>query len=215
MSTTDIHVVFRVNLTKLNDHEYVFLHKYLMERFKTIKHKGILPAFVMDRGCSICREDDNSIFFNPDDVAHFVMKLYNKYKIHSSFLHYPSNFFNECAIRNRIAVSFDPEGYAYKCWEVIGNKEYAIGKLDDTGRLSAINEVVLNRQLYGADTIDDSTCSTCRYLPICHGGYPIQRIENMFEGKKNCCCTFWKGHLPELLKIHLKLKKEGFKNGSE
>ena len=90
-------------------------------------------------------------------------------------------FFNECAIRNDMAIAFDPEGYAYKCWEVIGNKEYAIGKLNDDGILTDINQTVLNRQLYGADTFDDPACSKCKYLPICNGGCPIQRIENKFE----------------------------------
>lgn len=44
------------------------------------------------------------------------------------------------------------------------------------------------------------------------GGCPIQRIENVFEKKKNCCCTFYKGYMEEFLKIHLKLLKLGFEN---
>lgn len=111
-----------------------------------------------------------------------------------------------------MSISFDPEGYAYKCWEVIGNKKYAIGKLDNKGRIKDVNENILNRHLYAADPLEDPTCSACRYLPICNGGCPIQRIENVFEGKKNNCCTFYKGRMEEFLKIHLKLKKMGFEN---
>ena len=47
-----------------------------------------------------------------------------------------------------MAISFDPEGYAYKCWEVIGNKEYAIGKINNEGRLMDINEKILNRHKF-------------------------------------------------------------------
>lgn len=114
---------------------------------------------------------------------------------------------NGCAIRNEMAIAFDPEGYAYKCWEVIGNKEYAIGKLNDDGILTDINQTILNRQLYGADTFDDPICSQCKYLPICNGGCPIQRIENKFEGGHNDCCSHYKGFMPDFLKIHIARKK--------
>lgn len=127
--------------------------------------------------------------------------------INSVFVRYPEPFFNECAIRNEMAIAFDPEGYAYKCWEVIGNKEYAIGKLNDDGILTDINQTILNRQLYGADTFDDPICSQCKYLPICNGGCPIQRIENKFEGGHNDCCSHYKGFMPDFLKIHIARKK--------
>ena len=209
--TSDMHVVFRVNVTKQNAHEYVKLYNYLVNRFKQYKRFGVGPGIVMDRGA--CSPDiDRSSFFTMAEASEFVLDLYNKYNIHTPFLRYPSRFFSECAIRNEVAMSFDPEGYAYKCWEVIGNKEYAIGKLDKDGKLVDINQIVLNRQLYGADPIDDKVCSACRYLPVCNGGCPIQRIQNVFENGKNCNCTFYKGHMEDFLKIHLKLRKSGVQN---
>ncbi|GAA6258591.1 radical SAM/SPASM domain Clo7bot peptide maturase [Bacteroides sp. f07] len=211
LEKTDIHVSFRVNLTKQNATEYVELYAYLLDRYKRYKKKGISPAFVMDRGGTEMCEDVKQ-FFTPKEASQFVLDLYNKYQIHSPFLRYPPRFFTECAIRNVMSISFDPEGYAYKCWEVIGNKKYAIGKLDNKGRIKDVNENILNRHLYAADPLEDPTCSACRYLPICNGGCPIQRIENVFEGKKNNCCTFYKGRMEEFLKIHLKLKKMGFEN---
>lgn len=215
LASSDIHVVFRVNLTKKNKHEYVQLYYLLKEKFNRYKHKGIAPAFVMDRGCSKTNLENKSLFFVSHEIAPFVLDLYYKNKIHSPFLRYPSRFFTECAIRNKMSISFDPEGYAYKCWEIIGNKDYAIGQINEEGLLENINEIVLNRHLYGADPMEDPICSVCRYLPICNGGCPIQRIENLFDGKKNCCCTFWKGSLVELLKIHLSLKKNGFNNNAD
>lgn len=212
LKETDIHVVFRVNLTKQNMHEYVELYNYLLNRFKDFKKKGISPAFVMDRGACNASNKNQTLFFTPNEAAQFVLDLYNKYQIHSPFIKYPSRFFTECAIRNVMSISFDPEGYAYKCWEVIGNKKYAIGKLNTNGRMEYINEIIMNRHLYGADPLEDSTCSACKYLPVCNGGCPIQRIENVFEKKKNCCCTFYKGYMEEFLKIHLKLLKLGFEN---
>lgn len=166
----------------------------------------------MDRGGDDLLGKNKTLFFTPQEIAVFSLNLYYQHKIHSPFLHYPSRFFNECAIRNIMSISFDPQGYAYKCWEVIGNKEYAIGKLNLDGEIENKNLNILNRQLYGADPIADSGCSSCKYLPICNGGCPIQRIENMFERGKNCCCTYYKGKIEEFLKVHLALKKAGFDN---
>jgi uncharacterized protein len=210
LSTSDIHVVFRINLTEQNKHEYVELYNYLLNRFQQFRNKGISPGFVMNRGA--CDNSNENIFFTSKKATQFVLDLYHKHQIHSPFLRYPSRFFNECAIKNVMSMSFDPEGYAYKCWEIIGNKKYAIGKLNEDGRIEAINQVIFNRHLYGADPLEDTVCSKCKYLPVCNGGCPIQRIENIFENKKNDCCTFYKGKMEEFLKIHLKLKKRGIAN---
>jgi len=212
LKTSDIHVVFRVNLTKQNAHEYVHLYNYLTKRFKDYRKKGVSPAFVMDRGACNVSNKEKGTFFNPSEAAQFILELHHKYGIHSPFLKYPSSFFLECAIKNIMSISFDPEGNAYKCWELIGNKEYAIGKLNREGKLDNINETILNRHLYGADPLEDPTCSACEYLPVCNGGCPIQRLENMFDNKNNCYCTFYKGYMEEFLKVHLMLKKAGFEN---
>lgn len=209
LRTSDIHVVFRVNLTKQNAHEYVELYYYLIERFKYYKNKGISPGFVKNRGA--CNNNDR-MFFSTKEASEFILNLWNKHQIHSPFLRYPSNSFNECAIKNVMSVSFDPQGYAYKCWEVIGNKKYAIGNLDKEGRMININKTTLNRHLYGADPLENPVCSKCKYLPLCSGGCPIQRLENMYEGRKNNCCTFYKGKMKEYLRIHLKLKELGVQN---
>jgi len=204
----EINVVIRVNLTKENANEYIQLHSFLNNRYKG-KNLGIAPGLVKDRGCN--RGENSSLFFNHKEYAEFVLNLFNTYGIHSPALHYPSRFFEECAIRNPTSTNIDPEGYVYKCWEVIGNKKYAIGKLDD-GIITEVNATMLNRQLYGADTLDDKKCVQCSYLPVCNGGCPIHRIENEFEGAKNDVCCLHKGYLPEFLKAHLKLKKAGFAN---
>lgn len=203
----EINIVIRVNLTLENAHEYAQLCQLYFERFKGRKNIGIAPAFVLDRGASNCDTCEvQSTLFNHKDRSEFILHLANK-GFDSPFIRYPEPFFNECVIRNDMAIAFDPEGYGYKCWEVIGNKEYAIGKLNEEGILTNINERVLNRQLFGADTIDDPVCSACKYLPICNGGCPIQRIQNKFEDGHNCNCTAHKGYIADFLMIHLARKK--------
>ena len=205
-SAPEINITIRVNLTLENKEEYIPLHKLCLTRFYGRSNITISPAFVLDRGTGdICRSNNN-IFFGHIERSKFILNL-AKNGINSVFVRYPEPFFNECAIRNEMAIAFDPEGYAYKCREVIGNKEYAIGKLNDDGILTDINQTILNRQLYGADTFDDPICSQCKYLPICNGGCPIQRIENKFEGGHNDCCSHYKGFMPDFLKIHIARKK--------
>lgn len=204
----EINIVIRVNLTRENAQEYEELCNFYMERFKGRMNMSISPAFVLDRGASNCDKCEmQSVLFNHDDRSKFILNL-AKNGFDSAFIHYPEQFFNECAIRNDMAISFDPEGYAYKCWEVIGNKEYAIGVLDNQGLLTNINEQILNRQLFGADPLEDLTCSKCAYLPLCNGGCPIQRIQNKFENGHNCNCTYYKGFMSDFMKIHIARKKQ-------
>jgi len=204
----EIHITIRINLTKENANEYIQLYKFLINRYKG-KNIGIAPGFVRDSGRN--KGDNSSLLLHRKECSEFILALFNNHGTHSPFLHYPARFFEECAIRNPTSTSIDPEGYVYKCWEVIGNKKYAIGKLDD-GKITEVNATMLNRQLYGADTLDDKKCVQCSYLPVCNGGCPIYRIENEFEGAKNDVCCLYKGYLPDFLKAHLKLKKAGFTN---
>lgn len=211
----EIGVTIRVNLTQSNSNEFIQLFELFYERLSKFKKVAIAPAFVLDRGTIDCVKcDKENILFDHKKRSEFILDL-AKEGIDSPFIRYPERFFNECAIRNRVAISFDPEGYAYKCWEVIGNKEYAIGKLNKDGGLTDINEIVLNRQLFGADPIEDPMCTKCKYLPICNGGCPIQRIQNKYENGKNNVCTYHKGFMVDFLKVHLAMKKTGFSNQFE
>lgn len=74
----------------------------------------------MDRGDCNLSDDEIEYIFTHDEDAMFALDLYNKDGIATQYTQYPSRFFNECAIRNIMSIAFDPQGYAYKCWEVIG-----------------------------------------------------------------------------------------------
>lgn len=210
---SDIRTTIRVNLTKQNADEYVGLVHEINSRFHGAKNLSVAPAFVLNRGSNRNHiESEDSYFFDHKSRNQFILELFNKYKLDSPYIRYPQKFFTECAIRNESAISFDPEGYMYKCWENIGDKKIAIGRLNEKGELVDVNPFQINRQLYGADIFDDPVCVECKYLPICNGGCPIQRLENLFENKKNNCCTYFKNNLIDYLKIHILLNKNGYRN---
>ena len=202
-----ISIVIRVNLTKDNAREYPELCNLLSRRFNGLKNISISPAFVLDRSATPTK----CALFTRSSLTKYLFELVSN-NIDSPFFRYPKSYFSECAIRNANAVSFDPEGYAYKCWENIGNKEYAVWKLNQQGIPEDINRKLYNRHMYGADPLDDPICSKCKYLPICAGGCPIQRIENKFEGHHNDLCTYYKGCVDKFIQIHIERKKSGFNN---
>lgn len=209
----EIHIAIRTNLTKENANEYQELQQMIMKRFAG-KNLFIAPAFVMDR--DDCGRTVSHNLFSKSEYSKYILRLAGN-GIDTPQVRYPENLFNECAIRNPYSFSFDPEGYVYKCWEHIGNTKYAIGKISKNGIIEDINQTLLNRQMYGADPLEDTVCRKCPYLPICHGGCPIQRIENKFEGGKNICCTYYKGHIDEFILKHIRRKEltEKMKNSKQ
>lgn len=205
-SFPELNIVLRVNLTKTNAHEYIKLVDLIMERFKDCQNVNPAPAFVLATGVSSCNQVCMSDLFNHRERSEYILDLaYKGYD--SPYTQYPKMFFSECAMRNELTVAIDPEGYIYKCWEVIGNTDYAIGKLNQDGNVDDFNIVNFNRQTFGADPLEDFQCSKCKYLPICNGGCPIQRIQNKFEGGKHSYCSYYKGYMEEFLKIHILRKK--------
>lgn len=204
----EIHIVIRTNLTKTNAHEYEALQNLVFERFGR-KNVAIAPAFVMDRDESGMADRGN--LFTHSEYPHYILWLSNS-GIDSPQVRYPSRHITECAIRNSLSMAFGPDGAVYKCWEHIGNPEYVIGKINKDGRLSIIDRTLLNRQMYGADPLEDKQCRECPYLPICLGGCPIQRVQNKFYGAHNNCCTYYKGHIHEFIAEHIRKKEAGIKN---
>lgn len=199
----EIHVVIRTNLTKSNAHEYKELQQMIRTRFAG-KNVVITPAFVMDR--DNCGHSHSQNLFTVKEYPKYILELAEK-GIDSPQVRYPNLFFIECAIRNNYSVSFDPEGNMYKCWEHIGERKYALGKINKNGVVENINKTLLNRQMFGADPLEDPICRKCPYLPICGGGCPIQRIENAFNNGKNVNCTYYKGHIEDFILEHIRRKE--------
>lgn len=209
----DINIVFRVNVTKNNAAEYPEVFRRLYSTF-TGKNISVSPAVVKNvHHSSLSRRNPGeSIYFSNDEFTDFIIDLLYKYGIHTPFIRYPGNQLCECAVRDKMSMAFDPEGFAYKCWEKIGDTRYAIGKLNAEGLLENLNIKEMNRELYGADPLSSPECTGCKYLPICNGGCPIDRIQNEFEGYNNELCSLYKGRIKEFMEAHIKLREAGCQN---
>ncbi|MDR2683884.1 MAG: SPASM domain-containing protein [Prevotellaceae bacterium] len=200
----ELHIVIRVNTTKKNAAEYLELNDFIINRYQG-KTVYISPSIVVNR----TNDETMCDLFNHGEFSKFSLDLWQNNRIVTAWLMYNMTF-PECAIRNKNAIAIDPEGYIYQCWEAIGNKKQAVGKLDKKGNFTDINQKVLNRNLYGADPLADKQCQKCSYLPLCGGGCPFQRIENEFENGKNEICTTYKNHINNWLTTYLELKNLGY-----
>lgn len=201
----EININIRINTDKNNAHEYALLYNYLRDRYCNVSKLSIAPGIIQDF-------EDNTLapnsceLFSRQEVMEFGLNVYKEDNIVTSLVKYPSSFFRECSVRNKNTVAFDPEGYVYKCWEVLGKKQFSVGRLNDEGQIVDVNHKLMNRYHYGADPLEDKKCQQCSYLPICEGGCPQHRIENKFNGKNMDTCVHYKGFLPELMRVHLKTK---------
>ena len=89
---------------------------------------------------------------------------------------YPVPKGNYCTADQSNSWVIDPHGDLYKCWSDIGIIERRVSVLD--GNDADVNSTLLNDyMLY--DPTEDEKCKDCRYLPLCMGGCPHNRMENL------------------------------------
>lgn len=196
----DISVSVRVNVDKTNEKDFVELYRLFSD--KHYKKFAVSLAFVKDiSGCNTCSD-----FCNSREQAEFVLSLLRKYDLDFSYT-YPLSSRYECAVRNRNAIVIGPEGELYKCWQDVGCKDKVVGYIN--GKVT--NEPLLLRYLVGADPFEDPKCQECFLLPVCGGGCPYSRLQNVYEGKSVDTCLLIKDNLKDFLLAHA-MHKSNAKN---
>jgi uncharacterized protein len=190
----------RVNIDKNNKNDFNKVFHFFSERYKSNSKIAVYPAFVVNNTNMGCNK---SCFENNEEKFEFYKDIANTTN-NTNYI-YPSNTIIECAIRNYYTWVIDFEGNLYKCWEIIGNLDYKVGELTETGNIKITNQKILNRYLFGSDPFSDFNCSTCFYLPICRGGCPHKRIENDFNNGENSNCTYFKNEIDNYLIFKSKL----------
>lgn len=196
-----IHLGIRMNIDNENIEDYPRIHKFFKDRYIN-KNISISPAFIIDT-----TKGNNKTTIS-DENKQFDFKKVLVEQFNNSKYIYPSNDINECAIRNLNAWAIDARGDLYKCWEIIGNKDYKVGELTEKG-IIITNKIMLNRYLYGSDPFLNQKCLDCFLLPICGGGCPHKRIENDFNNKNFDLCSYnenFEDYIIERIKIYEKGK---------
>lgn len=202
-------VTIRVNITKQNSKEFLPLLSLLIKELGSSSDWSCSPGLVLSRGVLEKQTEQENDLISIDETVSFAFEAFANNGYRCSWMEYPSNLINECAVRNPLSLTLDAQGYMYKCWETIGQREWAYGHISKCGKIEEFNPVMLNRFLYGADHLSDPTCADCSVHPICHGGCPYNWILNAFEGTNRNLCSPYKKSIKRILKHYIRESEEG------
>ena len=193
------YIAIRVNIDNRNYSEFVVIYKWLKNKYP-VNNLMIYPGIV------VLDEDDTnaSACLRRNNVTDIFLELYKQYGIISEEL-YPDNINMECMTRspyNNMLIG--SRGEIYKCYEDLGNKQLVVGNINNPEIWD--NYTLMARYATGIDHYNDPQCRKCSYLPICRGGCPIRRYENVYEGKNNDCCTPFKGRMKDYIALYQDIK---------
>ncbi|WP_350343078.1 radical SAM protein [Proteinivorax tanatarense] len=96
---------------------------------------------------------------------------------------YPYIKTNVCTADNLNSMVIDPKGDIYKCWSDVGRSEYKISNISENKMINL--EKFFQYILY--DPTIDEDCKDCEVLPLCMGGCPRRRVDNIVDR-----CTSYK-----------------------
>lgn len=88
---------------------------------------------------------------------------------------YPMLRRNFCGADSVSACVIDADGLIYKCWSDIGMHDRNVGNINEIDN-EFNHKLLLEYMLF--DPTKDNECSKCKYLPLCMGGCPIQRLQS-------------------------------------
>ena len=88
---------------------------------------------------------------------------------------YPILSSSYCSADTRNAFIINYDGNIYKCWQDIGILDKSVGYLNDLGLIFNHSKRYYDYMHY--DVTIDENCYKCKFLPICMGGCPNERLE--------------------------------------
>jgi uncharacterized protein len=185
-----IRIIIRTNLDKENIDRFDELVKFFQDNNLT-DNISIYPGRTCDAELDMGARKD--ALFKPDDYYEKEKKIMlaaikeNKKCLSQP---YPNPSVIPCGAVNFNTFSIDPDGYVYKCWEVLGNKDEACFHISAPNLYSKKHLEWINW-----DPKNIQECRECKHLPLCNGGCVLHAK----QGKKTC--SYWKNHLDDMLEI--------------
>ncbi len=182
-----IKVSIRINIDKDN----LATMEELLELLSKAKLKdaSIYPAMI-EPYTKLCSNVENTCLKRDefkDVVIRFNKLLLEKglKKDLSEALPVPKG--NSCIYDQINSFSIAPDGYVYKCWNTIGDREATIADvldrdLEDTEKQKQAMRRIENMTW---DPFERPKCTKCRLLPVCMGGCPYQYDTS--DGKEPDC----------------------------
>ena len=109
-------------------------------------------------------------------------------------LPYPSLQLGGCVAAHPEGFVVEPDGTLQKCWDTVGQPEFAVGNILEYDPLQLAENPVYQRWMSWDPFSEELACSRCTWLPACMGGCPLKVVfpEAMPEGKVELECTTFK-----------------------
>lgn len=189
----------RVNIDTNNCAEFAQVYHFIRERYpeKFGKQFTVYPGFVHGEG-----NPDTNCFFDSHDKGKFLAELAENHQINALSV-FPHMVIGGCTMTRRNAYVVGPDGELYKCWNDVGIKEEEIGNVE---KMTNWNMPLVAEGMVQASYLEDETCRTCFFFPICDGGCAKMRMLNKRDGQKRDTCSYFKNYMKELLEIHYEQK---------
>lgn len=184
-------ISLRVNVDKNNVETVGELLDYLKENGLT-DNIGVYMGRVVDCHKDFSRQQMN-LLLEQEEYFQKMKEVFKKAIMEKNivwFGPYPSPRVLPCGAVNVGTFAIDPDGYVYKCWEVLGMREEAVFHLSKP-------EMINRQQLrwINWDARDDQECRECKFFPMCNGGCVLDAM----KGKKSC--AHWRYNLEGMLGI--------------
>lgn len=193
LSTTSIRITIQVAVDKENIHSYEDLLLYMNTHYpKEMDDKRILMNYniVGDR----TNFDNDNVCFSHSDRMEYIkqikdLKVKNNVNVGLPGISQP------CMYRSANSFAIDAEGYLYKCLEFVGKPTMSVGNLlKHNMSLSKLAECS-----FSCSAFENEECRNCKVFPICGGGCPTDRLNEM--GKNQHSCSFYKEFVSDYLSI--------------
>ncbi|MEK5239103.1 radical SAM protein [Paenibacillus sp. FSL L8-0470] len=127
--------------------------------------------------------------------------------IGSNLYQYPAPTGPYCGADSANSYVIDPEGYLYNCWTEVGDMSKSFGNLVD---YSFEGNIGLKLQYMLYEPQQNEECANCKYLPLCMGGCPYERLNNAGD-----YCAAIKYNLERKIKNYAKYVIEHQKEAKE
>jgi len=174
----DFEVNVRCNLTQGNKQDFFGLKKLVEEIAQQSGNKLSCYGYPVD---DLIAADKTALQEKPLSQQEWMDYVDLDSKLLSRF----SCDLCYCGAHHLSSFVVAPDGNLYKCWNDITIPSRRVANLLEDGNvfLAQLRNEVGKKYLDVGDILEDEECRECRFLPLCKGGCPHNRV---FLKKKNC-----------------------------
>lgn len=172
-------VSVRINVDKTNEKSVPDLLKQLQDVPKNVRpylapvHTDNVQNAGFAKGCYDSKDFGLEVESQPEFIG---------------LLRYPQPTYGVCGAVRENSFGLDPDGYLYKCWNEIGEKEKSIGSVVD-----GITNYERYLKWMAFDPTNYPECRECEILPMCNAGNCPYRVLFSEEAgtEKECMPEKW------------------------